>query len=73
VSKQALLAIHVAIVIAGVVVCAEGLRCAYHMHSYIGTGQYWSNPWFYKGHACLLGLIALSSMGRFVSTRRVGR
>lgn len=36
-----------------------GLYCALHMRAYIGTGYYWSNPWFYKGHACLFAIIVL--------------
>lgn len=33
--------------------CCYGLYCAYHMHAFIGSGHYWSNPWFYKAHASL--------------------
>lgn len=39
--------------------CGYGLYCAGHMHDYIGTGHYWSNPWFYKAHATLFAIIAL--------------
>jgi hypothetical protein len=44
----------------GLFLSGYGLYCSVHMHEYIGTGQYWSNSWFYKAHACLFGLIALS-------------
>ena len=36
-----------------------GLICSFHMGTFIGTGHYWSNPWFYKGHACLFAAIAM--------------
>jgi len=38
---------------------AYGLYCGWRMGAFIGTGHYWSNPWFYKGHACLFAMIAL--------------
>ncbi len=38
-------------------ICVYGLYC--HMHTFIGTGHYWSNVWFYKAHACLFAAIAL--------------
>ena len=43
----------------GLFLCGYGIHCALHMHAYIGTGNYWSNPWFYKAHAVLFGVIAL--------------
>jgi hypothetical protein len=36
-----------------------GLHCAIHMKAFIGSGHYWSNPWFYKAHASLFALIIL--------------
>jgi hypothetical protein len=39
--------------------CTYGLYCAWHMRLYIGTAQYWSNPWFYKAHACLAAIVIL--------------
>ena len=43
----------------GLFLCGYGVFCVVHMHAYIGTGHYWSNPWFYKAHAVLFAVIAL--------------
>jgi hypothetical protein len=48
----------------GLGIAIYGIYCGYHMASYIGTDEYWSNPWFFKGHACLFGLIALRCLVR---------
>lgn len=37
----------------GLGVCAYALYCAWHMFSYIGTGHYWTNAWFWKAHLLL--------------------
>jgi hypothetical protein len=50
-----------------------GLYCGAHMLKFIGTDQYWSNPWFYKAHACLFALIILQGLmlkGRIRRARR---
>jgi len=52
-------ALHVLMALLGLFLCGYGIHCAIHMHQYIGTGHYWSNPWFYKGHAALFGVIAI--------------
>lgn len=39
--------------------CLYGLYCAFRMDEFIGTGHYWSNPWFYKAHAALFAVIVL--------------
>lgn len=44
----------------GLGVCVYALICAKHMYGYIGTGQYWSNPWFFKAHACIFAMFAIS-------------
>lgn len=45
--------------LACIALCVYGLYCGYRMYAFIGTGHYWSNPWFYKGHACLFAAIGL--------------
>lgn len=43
----------------GICLCAYGFYCALHMREYIGTGYYWSNPWFYKSTVAFAAVIAL--------------
>ena len=58
--------LHGALVLLGLFLCGYGLHCAMHMHDYIGSGHYWSNPWFYKAHAALFGVVANSIAISFV-------
>jgi hypothetical protein len=51
--------LYVLMVLLGLFLCGYGIHCVLHMHQYIGTGHYWSNPWFYKAHAALFGVIAV--------------
>ena len=39
----------------GIGLCAYGVFCTLHMHAYIGTPHYFSNPWFWKASACIVG------------------
>jgi hypothetical protein len=57
----------VVLLLIGLALCGYGLYCWTHMGVYVGTGHYWSNPWFYKAHACLFGVIAIRCL-----TGRVG-
>jgi hypothetical protein len=50
--------LHAALALLGIFLCGYGIHCAQHMHEYIGTGHYFSNVWFWKGHAALAGVIA---------------
>jgi len=54
----------------GLGLCVYGLHCTFHMWGYVGTGQYWSNPWFYKAHAALFGVIILSIGMSWVKDKR---
>jgi hypothetical protein len=56
--------------LAGLGLCAYGIYCTLHMALYIGTGQYWSNSWFYKANAALFGLIALRIGMSWVKDKR---
>ena len=51
--------LHAFMALLGLFLCGYGVFCVVHMHAYIGTGHYWSNPWFYKAHAVLFAVIAL--------------
>lgn len=42
--------------------CIYGLHCATKMSAFIGTGHYWSNPWFYKANAAFFAVIALRAL-----------
>jgi len=56
----------------GVSLCVYGIYCVLHMREYIGTGEYWSNPWLYKASAVLCGVVALRSMMSWVKGRTKG-
>jgi hypothetical protein len=51
--------LHILMLLFMLALCVYGLYCAWYMHGYIGTGHYWSNSWFWKGHATLILLLAL--------------
>jgi len=53
----------------GIGLCAYGVFCTLHMHAYIGTPHYFSNPWFWKASACIVGcFIVRMWMGTIKST-----
>jgi len=53
----------------GIALCAYGVYCTLHMHKYIGTGHYFTNPWMLKSTACILGcFIVRIAMGMVKST-----
>jgi hypothetical protein len=51
--------LQVVMALVGLGLCIYSIHCWLHMREYVGTGQYWSNPWFYKAHAAIFGMIAL--------------
>lgn len=44
------------LILAAVVIAVfcYAMICFKHMSSHIGTGHYWSNVWFWRGHACVV-------------------
>jgi hypothetical protein len=50
---------HKLLALVGIGLCAYGFYCVLHMHEYIGTPYYWSNPWFYKSSAAMCAVVAL--------------
>jgi hypothetical protein len=61
--------LHLLMALLGLFLCGYGIHCVVHMHEYAGTGHYWSNPWFYKGHAALFSVIALKIAMGWVKDR----
>jgi hypothetical protein len=57
----------------GIFLCGYGIHCAAHMHDYIGTGHYFTNPWFWKGNATLAAVIATSLLMAIVKGRTDGK
>jgi len=50
------------VVLAALGLSVYAIHCWLNMQQYIGTDHYWWNPWFFKAHACLIGIIILDGL-----------